>query len=41
MYTRWQDILVVAGTTLLMSAIAAYIPVRRLASIDPVAVFKA
>ena len=41
MYTRWQDILLVAGTTLLMSAIAAYIPVRRLASIDPVSVFKA
>jgi putative ABC transport system permease protein len=41
MFTRWQDIVVVAGATLVMSGVAAYIPVRRLASIDPVAVFKA
>ncbi len=41
LFTRWQDILGVAGVTLLMAAIAAYIPVRRLAAIDPVAVFKA
>ncbi len=40
-YTRITDLLFVAGATLLMSAVAAYIPVRRLASIDPVAVFKA
>jgi len=37
---RWQDIAGVAGSTLLMALIAAYIPVRRLASIDPVTVFK-
>ena len=37
---RWQDILGVAGATLLMSLIASYIPVRRLAHIDPVTVFK-
>jgi len=40
-FVKWQDILLVAGATLVMSGIAAYIPVRRLASIDPVAVFKA
>lgn len=40
-YVRLTDIAFVALVTLVMSAIAAYIPVRRLASIDPVAVFKA
>jgi putative ABC transport system permease protein len=40
-YVRPIDIVFVAIATLVMSAIAAYIPVRRLASIDPVAVFKA
>lgn len=40
-YVRPIDIAFVAVVTLIMSAIAAYIPVRRLASIDPVAVFKA
>jgi len=39
-FVRWQDIAGVAGSTLLMALIAAYIPVRRLASIDPVMVFK-
>jgi putative ABC transport system permease protein len=37
---RWQDILGIAGVTLLMALIAAYIPVRRLSNIDPVMVFK-
>jgi len=41
MLTRWQDVIGVGVATLLMSAVAAYIPVRRLASIDPVTVFKA
>ncbi len=36
---RWQDVLLVLGTTVLMSAVAALLPVRRLASVDPVAVF--
>jgi putative ABC transport system permease protein len=40
-YVRPMDIAFVALVTLVMSAVAAYIPVRRLASIDPVAVFKA
>lgn len=40
LYTRWQDVLFVAGVTVLMALIAAYIPVRRLAAIDPVSVFK-
>lgn len=36
---RWQDILLVLGTTLLMSGLAAVLPVRRIANVDPVAVF--
>jgi putative ABC transport system permease protein len=39
-WVRWQDILGIAGATLLMALIAAYIPVRRLSNIDPVMVFK-
>jgi len=38
---RWQDVLGVAGFTLLMALLAAYVPTRRLATIDPVEVFKA
>jgi putative ABC transport system permease protein len=38
---RWQDMLVVLGATVVMSLIAGYIPVRRLATIDPTTVFKA
>ena len=38
---QWQDVLGVAGFTLLMTLLAAYVPTRRLAAIDPVAVFKA
>lgn len=38
---RWQDVLGIAGFTLLMALLAAYVPTRRLAAIDPVAVFKA
>ena len=39
-WVRWQDILGIAGATLLMALVAAYIPVRRLSNIDPVMVFK-
>lgn len=39
-FIRWQDISGVAGATLLMSLLAAYIPIRRMTSIDPVTVFK-
>jgi len=39
-FVRWQDIVGIAGATLVMALIAAYIPVRRLASIDPVTAFK-
>jgi putative ABC transport system permease protein len=40
-FIRWQDLLGVAGITLLIALLAAYVPVRRLAAIDPVTVFKA
>lgn len=39
-YVRWQDILAIAGITFFMALLAAYIPIRRLTSIDPVSVFK-
>jgi len=39
-WVRWQDLLLVTGATLLMAVIAAFIPIRRLAAIDPVIVFK-
>jgi putative ABC transport system permease protein len=39
-WVRWQDILGIAGATLVMALVAAYIPVRRLSNIDPVMVFK-
>jgi putative ABC transport system permease protein len=38
---RWQDVLFVFFSTVIMSGIAGYVPVRRLASIDPTTVFKA
>jgi len=38
---RWQDLLVVFGATIVMSLAAGYVPVRRLAAIDPVEAFKA
>jgi ABC-type lipoprotein release transport system permease subunit len=41
LFTRWQDVLIVAGATVVMALLAAYIPVRRLAQIDPTTVFKA
>jgi putative ABC transport system permease protein len=37
---KWQDMLAVFFVTLIMSVLAAYVPVRRLARVDPVAVFK-
>lgn len=39
-FIRWQDLLGITGATLLMGLIASFIPVRRLAQIDPVTVFK-
>ncbi len=39
-FVRWQDILGITGATLLMALLAAFVPVRRLAHIDPVTVFK-
>jgi putative ABC transport system permease protein len=38
---RPQDLLLVFGATVVMSLAAGYVPVRRLAAIDPVAAFKA
>jgi putative ABC transport system permease protein len=40
-FIRWQDVLGVAVFTLIMVLLAAYVPTRRLAAIDPVEVFKA
>jgi len=37
---RWQDVAAIAVATLLMALIASYIPIRRIARIDPVVVFK-
>ncbi len=39
-WVRWQDLLLITGATLLMAVIAAIVPIRRLAEIDPVTVFK-
>lgn len=39
-FVRWQDIAGIAGATLIMALFAAWIPIRRMASIDPVTVFK-
>ncbi len=39
-FIRWQDLLGITGATLLIALVAALIPVRRLAQIDPVTVFK-
>lgn len=39
-YIRWQDLMGVAGATIIMSLLASYIPMRRLTTIDPVSVFK-
>jgi len=39
-FVRWQDLLGITAATLLMAVIAAFIPIRRLAQIDPVTVFK-
>jgi putative ABC transport system permease protein len=38
---RWQDLLAVFGAALVMSALAAVVPVRRVARIDPAVVFRA
>lgn len=38
---RWQDLLAVLGAALVMSALAAVVPVRRVAHVDPAAVFRA
>lgn len=39
--TKWQDLVAVGGVTLVMAVMASFIPVRRLAHIDPFDVFKA
>jgi putative ABC transport system permease protein len=38
---RWQDVLLVLGTTLVMSVLGGILPVRRVAGVDPVTVFQA
>jgi putative ABC transport system permease protein len=39
--TRWQDVTFVFFATAIMSMLAGYVPVQRLARIDPTSVFKA
>jgi putative ABC transport system permease protein len=39
--TRWQDVTFVFIATAIMSVLAGYVPVQRLARIDPTSVFKA
>ncbi len=36
---RWQDVLFVFVATIVMSVVSAFLPVRRIANVDPVAVF--
>ena len=38
---RWQDVLAVFGAALVMSAVAAVVPIRRVALVDPAMVFRA
>ena len=38
---RWQDFLFVLAAALVMSAVAAIVPIRRVASVDPAMVFRA
>jgi putative ABC transport system permease protein len=38
---RWQDVLAVFGAALVMSALAAIVPIRRVAQVDPATVFRA
>jgi len=38
---RWQDVIAVLAAALLMSALAAAVPVRRVAGVDPAIVFRA
>ncbi len=38
---RWQDVLAVFGVALVMSAVAAFVPMRRVARIEPALVFRA
>jgi putative ABC transport system permease protein len=37
---RWQDVATVFAATLVMAVVAAFIPIRRVARIDPAAVFR-
>ena len=39
-FIRWQDILGIAAATFIMGLVAAYVPVHRIAQIDPVTAFK-
>jgi putative ABC transport system permease protein len=38
---RWQDVLAVFGAALVMSVLAAIVPIRRVARVDPAMVFRA
>ena len=38
---RWQDVALVLAAALIMSAVAAYLPIQRVARVDPAIVFRA
>ncbi|HUF54701.1 MAG TPA: ABC transporter permease [Dehalococcoidia bacterium] len=40
-HIRWQDVCGIFGATLVMAVAAAYLPIRRIADLDPVSVFAA
>ena len=37
---RWEDVAIVLGMALVMGIVASFIPIRRVASVDPASVFR-
>jgi putative ABC transport system permease protein len=40
-YIRWQDVALALGVTALMTFVASYLPINRVARVDPASVFRA
>lgn len=40
-YIRWQDVAIVLGVAAVMSFVASYLPINRVARVDPASVFRA